>query len=132
MTISEKVLIDAAGAARANAYCCYSGYRVGAALVDERGKMHVGCNVENSAFPESTCAEANAIGAMIAAGGKSIRSIVVIGGRGVVENCTPCGGCRQRIAEFAIDSTQVILVGADGELAKYTISELLPASFRLS
>ncbi len=129
MTVSDHDLVDAASAARANAYCRYSGYKVGAALVDDRGNMHVGCNVENSAFPEGTCAEANAIAAMIATGGKAIQSIVVIGGRDAPEDCTPCGGCRQKIAEFADNTARIMLVGADEKLTTYSIDELLPKSF---
>jgi len=131
MTASKQDLVKAAGTARNNAYCRYSGYRVGAALVDDKGNMHVGCNVENSAFPEGTCAEANAIAAMIASGGKIIQSIVVIGGEDAVEDCTPCGGCRQKIAEFADNNTQIVLVGADNGLTNYTIDDLLPVSFSL-
>jgi cytidine deaminase len=131
MTVSDKDLIEAASAARSNAYCPYSGYKVGAALVDDRGNMHAGCNVENSAFPEGTCAEANAIAAMIASGGKSIKSIVVVGGKQAPEDCTPCGGCRQKIAEFADNSARIMLVGADENLTTYTIDDLLPKSFKL-
>jgi len=131
MTAPDQDLVNAASEARSNAYCRYSGYRVGAALVDEKGNVHVGCNVENSAFPEGTCAEANAIAAMIASGGKTINSIVVIGGEDVVEDCTPCGGCRQKIAEFADASTRIVLVGADNGLTTYTIDDLLPVSFSL-
>jgi cytidine deaminase len=129
MTASDQDLVTAAGAAREKAYCRYSGYKVGAALVDDRGNMHVGCNVENSAFPEGTCAEANAIAAMIATGGQAIQSILVIGGKDAPEDCTPCGGCRQKIAEFADNSARIMLVGADEELTTYTIDELLPNSF---
>lgn len=131
MTVSDEVLIEAASAARSNAYCPYSGYKVGAALIDDLGSMHVGCNVENSAYPEGTCAEANAIAAMIACGGKAITSIVVIGGKEAPEDCTPCGGCRQKIAEFADDSARIMLVGADGGVTTYSIDALLPKSFRL-
>lgn len=131
MTVSEQDLVNAASIARGNAYCRYSGYHVGAALIDDRGNMYVGCNVENSAFPEGTCAEANAIAAMIAAGGKVIRSIVVIGGENAIEDCTPCGGCRQKIAEFADNSTRIILVGADSSLTTYSMDDLLPVSFSL-
>jgi cytidine deaminase len=129
VTVTDQDLVDAASAARANAYCRYSGYKVGAALIDDRGNMHVGCNVENSAFPEGTCAEANAIASMIASGGQAIQSILVIGGKDAPEDCTPCGGCRQKIAEFADNSARIILVGADEKLTTYSIDELLPKSF---
>jgi cytidine deaminase len=127
--VSDQDLLNAANAARANAYCPYSGYKVGAALVDDLGNLHFGCNVENSAFPEGTCAEANAIAAMIASGGKSIQSIVVVGGKDAPEDCTPCGGCRQKIAEFADNSARIVLVGVDEKQTTYTIDELLPNSF---
>jgi cytidine deaminase len=130
MTVSDQNLATAASAVRENAYCRYSSYKVGAALVDDRGNLHVGCNVENSAFPEGTCAEANAIAAMIATGGKAIQTIVVIGGKDAPEDCTPCGGCRQKIAEFADNSARIILVGADEELTTNSIDELLPKSFQ--
>ena len=127
--MSDQDLLNAANAARANAYCPYFGSKVGAALVDDLGNLHFGCNVENSAFPEGTCAEANAIAAMIASGGKSIQSIVVVGGKDAPEDCTPCGGCRQKIAEFADNSARIVLVGVDEKQTTYTIDELLPNSF---
>ncbi len=131
MTIDEQTLIDAAKNVRANAYAPYSGYRVGAALLDESGQIHTGCNVENSAYPEGTCAEATAIGAMITAGGREIIAIAAVGGREQIEACTPCGGCRQKMAEFSNNNTRIILLGEDGAIESYSIDELLPASFRL-
>lgn len=131
VTADEQKLIDAAKAVRSNAHAPYSGYRVGAALLDDAGRVHTGCNVENAAFPEGTCAEANAIGAMVAAGGKRIMKIAAIGGRDEIEACTPCGGCRQCILEFSDKATRVILVGDKNSIISYTIDELLPASFRL-
>jgi cytidine deaminase len=129
--MTDQELVDAASAARSNAYCHYSGYQVGSALVDDRGLMFVGCNVENSAYPEGTCAEANAIAAMIADGGKTVRKIVVIGGKDAAEDCTPCGGCRQKIAEFADGDTEIVLVGANNALTSYSLDDLLPISFSL-
>lgn len=131
MSIDEHKLIDAAKAVRANAHAPYSGYRVGAVLLDETGAMHSGCNVENAAFPQGTCAEANAIGAMVAAGGKRIVAIAAVGGADGIEACTPCGGCRQSIREFADENTRVILLGEGNRIDSYTIEELLPAAFRL-
>lgn len=128
---SEKRLIDAAHKVRGKAYARYSGYRVGAAIEDDAGNIHIGCNVENAAFPEGSCAEANAIGAMVAAGGKSIRTIAVAGGRDTTEACTPCGGCRQRIREFSTPDTVIVLQGDDGEPARHSIDTLLPKSFVL-
>ena len=127
----EERLVAAATAVRDNAYAPYSGYRVGSALQDEQGRIHTGCNVENSAFPLGACAEANAIGAMVAAGGKRIVAIAAIGGPDGLEACTPCGGCRQIIAEFADANTRVILIDADGRNVSHPVAELLPSSFRL-
>jgi cytidine deaminase len=129
--IDKERLVHAATAVRQNAYAAYSGYRVGAAVLDELGRVHAGCNVENSSFPLGACAEANAIGAMIAAGGKRIVAIAAVGGREELEDCTPCGGCRQIIQEFSDGSTQVFLIGENGEVETHTIDRLLPLSFRL-
>ena len=131
MTIDEQQLINAAKEVRTNAHAPYSGYRVGAALVDDTGAMHSGCNVENAAFPEGTCAEANAIGSMVAAGGKRIVAIAAVGGSDDIEACTPCGGCRQSILEFADENTRIILIGEGNQIDSYSIDELLPAAFRL-
>ncbi len=129
--MDEQDLIDAALAVRQKAYCKYSNYHVGTALLDEHGDMHVGCNVENAAYPEGSCAEGNAIGAMVAAGGKSIRTIVIVGGRDDVEDCTPCGGCRQKIAEFADSDTKIILIRPGGHTREFNVDDLLPRSFHL-
>jgi cytidine deaminase len=129
--LDEQDLIDAALAARQNAYSKYSNYRVGASLLDDRGKLYVGCNVENASYPEGTCAEAGAIAAMIADGGRTIRTIVIAGGHDDLEDCTPCGGCRQKIAEFATPETKVVLLGPGGHTRSFPIDELLPRSFHL-
>jgi len=131
-TVDEQQLIEAAKKARPNAHAPYSGYRVGAALLDDTGALHIGCNVENAAFPEGTCAEANAIGSMVAAGGKRIVAIAAVGGADEIEACTPCGGCRQSILEFADENTRIILIGDGKQIDSYSIDELLPAGFRLN
>lgn len=131
MTIAEEDLINAAKDARQNAYCRYSGYSVGAAIVDDNGHLHVGCNVENAAYPLGNCAEAAAIAAMIQEGGKRIDRIAVVGGSGDPSSCTPCGGCRQRIQEFADENTVIIAMDDSNEWQHYTIAELLPAGFHL-
>ena len=131
MTVDEQQLIDAAKKVRPNAHAPYSGYLVGAALIDDTGTLHTGCNVENAAFPEGTCAEANAIGSMVAAGGKRIVAIAAVGGTDYIEACTPCGGCRQSICEFSDENTRVILIGDGNSIDSYSIDELLPAAFRL-
>lgn len=129
--VSDRQLIETALAARTNAYGRYSGYLVGCALVDEHGRIHIGCNVENETYPEGTCAEAGAIAAMAVTGGRRIRSIAVAGGYDAIKTCTPCGGCRQKIAEFADDETRILLIDASGDWSEHRIADLLPESFRL-
>ena len=131
MSISDEDLISAAVDARQNAYARYSNYAVGAALVDDRGHLHVGCNIENAAYPLGNCAEVSAIAAMIQQGGKRIVRIAVVGGIDETGPCTPCGGCRQRIREFADADTRVLAIDDTGEWQVYTVEQLLPASFHL-
>ena len=131
MTITDQELIDAAKGVRKNAHAHYSGFCVGAALLDEQGRVHTSCNVENAAYPLGSCAEAGAIAAMVTAGGKRIVAIAVAGGRDAVGSCTPCGGCRQRINEFADGATRVLAIDDTGEWQAYSMAELLPASFHL-
>jgi len=120
-------LFAAARAAQANAYAPYSRFKVGAALRSESGAIFSGCNVENAAYPQGSCAEAGAIAAMALAGERRIAEILVIGdGEGL---CTPCGGCRQRIREFADARTWVYVAGPDGVRAAFALNELLPESF---
>jgi len=120
-------LFEAARAVRALAYAPYSRFAVGAALRDETGRVHVGCNVENAAYPVGTCAEAGAVAAMVAAGGRSIRAILVIGDG--PEPVTPCGACRQRIREFAAPDTPVHVADPSGLRLTLTLEAILPASF---
>jgi len=127
MSDAEKHLLDAAVSIRAFAYAPYSNFAVGAAIIDEAGRIHAGCNVENAAFPQGQCAEANAIGVMIAAGAKRITAIAIAGPDGAP--CPPCGGCRQRIREFGAPDTPILLCDANGLLARHTLQELLPHSF---
>ncbi|MDJ0749068.1 MAG: cytidine deaminase [Woeseiaceae bacterium] len=131
MSIANEDLINAAREARRNAYSPYSNFPVGAALIDDRGHLHVGCNVENAAYPLGNCAEAGAISAMVLQGGRRIAKIAVVGGIGETGPCTPCGGCRQRILEFADEDTIVLAIDDSGEWQEFTIDALLPASFRL-
>jgi cytidine deaminase len=120
-------LIAAALAARANAYAPYSRFAVGAAIRAEDGTLHAGANVENAAYPQTQCAEATAIGAMISAGGRRIAEMVVLAEGETL--CTPCGGCRQRIREFADRDTPIHLCGPEGVRRTVTLGELLPLSF---
>ncbi|HTW28992.1 MAG TPA: cytidine deaminase [Acetobacteraceae bacterium] len=121
-------LIAAALAARSHAYARYSNFLVGAALRAADGSIHAGCNVENAAYPEGTCAEAGAIAAMVLAGQHRIAEIVVAG-RGPLP-CTPCGGCRQKIREFAAPDTKIRVVDENGTvLLSRTLAALLPDDF---
>jgi cytidine deaminase len=120
-------LFDAAIRARENAHAPYSGFRVGAALRCPDGRIFSGCNVENVAYPEGTCAEAGAIAAMVADGARKIAEVLVVADSAVP--VTPCGGCRQKLAEFAPPDTPVILAGLDGELTRTTVGDLLPGAF---
>ncbi|WP_136443576.1 cytidine deaminase [Pacificoceanicola onchidii] len=120
-------LSDAARAARENAYVPYSKFKVGAALRTSSGATHVGCNVENVAYPEGTCAEAGAIAAMVAAGETKIEEIYVIADS--PEPVPPCGGCRQKIAEFAKREAKVTLATTDGKETVTTVADLLPGAF---
>jgi cytidine deaminase len=131
MSVDNDDLINAATEARRNAYNRYSNYSVGAALVDDRGHLHVGCNVENAAYPLGSCAEASAIGAMVQQGGKRIVKIAVVGGSAEIGPCTPCGGCRQRINEFADEETIILAIDDSGQWQEFLIKDLLPASFHL-
>jgi len=120
-------LFDAAKAAQANAYAPYSRFKVGAALRTESGAVFAGCNVENAAYPEGWCAETSAIAAMATVGERRIVEICVIGDGEAL--CTPCGGCRQRIREFADAATLVHVAGPRGVRKTFRLSELLPESF---
>ena len=121
-------LTDAALTARAMAYAPYSHFTVGAALRTPDGAIHAGCNVENAAYPEGTCAEAGAIAAMALAGGRRIAELVVAGGGDAP--CTPCGGCRQKLREFAGPELVIRIVDAAGQTLLHTsLAELLPHSF---
>ena len=120
-------MIVLARATKQKAYAPYSNFNVGACLRAEDGSLHAGANVENAAYPQGQCAEASAIGAMIAAGARKIVEVVVIGdGDGL---CTPCGGCRQRLNEFATPDTPVHICGAEGLRKTFTLGELLPGAF---
>ena len=123
-------MIEAALAARENAHAPYSKFKVGAAILGESGRIFAGCNVENAAYPQGQCAESSAIGAMVTAGDRRIRAIVVMGGEaGAEEICTPCGGCRQRIREFATPETPIHICDPAGLRRTFSLEILLPESF---
>ncbi len=120
-------LLAAALDARGNAYCPYSDYQVGAALRTASGNVYVGCNVENAAYPEGVCAEGGTISAMVLGGDREIAEVVVV--TGGESPGTPCGGCRQKLREFASPELVVHCTTVDGGHLRMTLAELLPASF---
>ena len=123
----QRALLQAARAARLNAYAPYSNFLVGAAVLDEQGQVHAGCNVENAAYPQGVCAEAAALSAMVLAGGRRATALLVVGeGPAWV---TPCGGCRQKLREFAAPDTPVLVADGLGVQLRFTLDELLPHSF---
>jgi len=123
----SETLITAAIAAMDKAYAPYSGFSVGAAILDEHGAVHTGANIENAAYPQGCCAEASAISALVMSGGQQIQKIAVAG-RGEVL-CTPCGGCRQKIREFGSAQTEILICDETGLRQSFTLDELLPHSF---
>ena len=120
-------LIDDAAAVRLNAYAPYSKFKVGAALKTASGAVYVGCNVENVAYPEGTCAEAGAIAAMIAAGDPSFAEVAVIADS--PSPVPPCGGCRQKLAEFADAGARITMATTDGVTQEMAVADLLPGAF---
>ncbi|MDP1649324.1 MAG: cytidine deaminase [Rubrivivax sp.] len=123
----REALVAAARAVRDNAHAPYSRFKVGAAVLDERGRIHAGANVENAAYPQGWCAETSALAALVAAGGKRVLAVAVCA---VAEApVTPCGGCRQKLREFAADDCPVWAADLGGLRATHTLGELLPCSF---
>jgi cytidine deaminase len=123
-------LLAASKTARENAYVPYSQFPVGAAILASDGRIFAGANVDNASYPETACAEANALGAMIAAGARQISAVAVIGGApGDGVPCAPCGGCRQRLNEFSHPETVVYICGPEGLRHEATMGELLPFAF---
>jgi len=125
-------LLQAARAAQAQAYAPYSRYPVGAAVLDDQGRIHAGCNVENAAYPEGLCAEASALSAMVLAGSTRAQAVLVVGnggGNSAGTWVTPCGGCRQKLREFCAPDTPVLTATAQALGPQYTLAQLLPESF---
>ncbi len=120
-------LFNAAKMVRENAHVPYSNFKVGAAFLTDDNSIVSGCNVENAAYPQSQCAEASAIGNLVSQGFSKIKEVVVIGSGSLL--CSPCGGCRQRLREFASLETQIHMCNSDGHLKTSTLKELLPDSF---
>lgn len=124
---APKDMLDLARDMMAKAYAPYSHFAVGAALRGESGRIYGGCNVENAAYPQGVCAEASAISALIAGGDRRITEVLVLAaGAGLA---TPCGGCRQKLREFADDDVPVHIAGPQGHRCTLTLGELLPLSF---
>jgi cytidine deaminase len=122
-----RALVTAARRARARAYAPYSRFKVGAAVLDERGRVHVGCNVENASYPLTVCAERNAIAAAVVAGARRLRAMAVAADPAPV----PCGACRQALAELARDDLAIFIAGPRGAPTAETLGALLPRAFRL-
>lgn len=120
-------LVKAARDVRENAYVPYSGFKVGAALRGASGRVYAGCNVENVAYPEGTCAEAGAIAAMVAAGETTLAEVYVVAESPAP--VPPCGGCRQKLLEFGAPDTPITMATTDGAETRMTLSELLPGAF---
>jgi len=112
---------------RENAYAPYSGFQVGVALMSSSGEIYTGVNVENAAYPEGTCAEAGAIARMIAAGDRKITAVYVVADG--AEPVPPCGGCRQKLAEFSVPDVPVTMATISGIEKTLTVAQLLPGAF---
>lgn len=123
-------LLDHARTVREHAYAPYSNFKVGAAVKTPDGEVFTGINVENVAYPEGTCAEAGAIAAMCASGARTIAEVAVIAD--APSPVPPCGGCRQKIAEFAGPDVVVTMATMDGATRAMTVAELLPGRFDAS
>jgi cytidine deaminase len=127
MTPAQQELFDAANSAKARAYAPYSNYPVGAAIRTTAGNVYAGCNVENAAYPQGWCAEASAIAMMVSAGEREIAEVLTVCDGELVGTC--CGGCRQKLREFAPLEAPVYACGPEGIRATFTLADLLPHSF---
>lgn len=122
-------LLNLAKEASKNAYAPYSKFPVGACVLSENDKVYTGCNFENSSYGLAICAERNAVGTAIANGEKKIKAVAIYSPN--MENCTPCGACRQVLNEFKSEEGLDVVVQAKGEVKIYKLEELLPESFSL-
>ena len=120
-------MLDLARHALGNAHAPYSRFRIGACVRSGSGRLYAGCNVENASYPVAQCAEATAIGALVAAGDRRIVEVLIL--TEGTEACPPCGRCRQQLAEFARPDARVHLCGPEGLRATTTLGELLPLAF---
>ena len=123
----ERRLVQVARGARLRAHAPYSHFAVGAALLDEQGRVHAGANIENAAYPQGLCAEASALAHLVMAGGQRVVAAVVVGEG--AEPVTPCGGCRQKLREFAEGRLPIVVADLRRVRGRYTLGELLPHSF---
>lgn len=128
--ISDQELIAAAAAARLQAYVPYSRFHVGAALIDDQGRLFTGCNVENASFGATCCGERTAIFKAVSEGGRKIRRLAVVCDQD--EPCMPCGICRQVMAEFAAPDFVLLAASPSGNYRQYNMQELLPDAFTLN
>jgi cytidine deaminase len=126
---ARSALLAAARAVRRRAHAPYSGFQVGAAVLDERGRVHAGCNVENASYGLTVCAERHAVAAAVAAGARKIRAVAVV--TPARPPASPCGACRQVLAELGDARTTVLLAGPTGPADETTLGELLPRAFKL-
>ncbi|MEM9241057.1 MAG: cytidine deaminase [Pseudomonadota bacterium] len=124
---ARDILVQEAARVRENAYVPYSNFKVGAALRAGSGAMYSGCNVENVAYPQGTCAEAGAIAAMVAGGDTEIKEVAVIADS--PDPVTPCGGCRQKLAEFAAADVKITMATTGGKQVTLTMADILPGAF---
>lgn len=127
VTPTQEQCLKATKEAMHKAYAPYSKYPVGALIVTQTGQTYAGCNVENASYPEGNCAETSAIAAMVMAGHTRIESIYIMSQD--QQGATPCGGCRQRIREFADANTPIILCSPDGIQKRLSVAQLLPHAF---
>ena len=125
--MDDEALVELAKKARAHAYAPYSGFAVGAAVLAADGRVFVGCNIENASYGLTNCAERTAIFSAVAAGAREIRALAVVADGALP--CSPCGACRQVIAEFAVE--RIILANLKGSRRVVTKEELLPFAFSL-
>ncbi len=125
----KRTLLSRARAIRARAHAPYSKFQVGAAVLDEKGRVHAGTNVENASYGLTVCAERNAVAAAVAAGAKQIRAVAVI--TPTTPPGSPCGACRQVLAEFASSEAPILLASPTGPAEETTMGDLLPRSFKL-
>ena len=132
--MNPKDLLQLAEEARAASYSPYSDFSVGAALLAQNGRVFCGCNIENASFSPTCCAERVAIFKAVSEGVRDFEAIAIVGGHAttLAPFCSPCGVCRQVLAEFCSDSLRVVLADADGSPVELTLGELLPKRFTLN